>query len=468
MTRQGRQKMLLLGAGLAVGAAVGLRAFRRDTPEREAAGDRFNGKKIVILGAGFGGIHVAEELARLLPPEDDRRVVVVDQNNYLLFTPMLTEAAGGQVEPRHVVSSVRHLAPRIRFEQGRVDKIDLHRRTVILTAGATEEGISEEARTLEAEHLVIALGSVTNFHGLPGVQEHSLTIKSLGDAAAIRNRALALLERAAAEADEAERRALLTVVVGGGGFSGVETMASVNDLLRDGVRNYPSLRHSDVRAVLVQPGKRLLPELGEALAGYAQRELEKRGVEVRLNTEISGAGEGYVEIKGGLRLATRLLVWAGGVMPSPVIGSLDCKRGHHGGIVVDGCCAVPDRPGVWALGDCAEIPQPDGKGTYAPTAQNAMREGTQVARNIVAALAGGKPEPFVYTPIGELAIVGKRAGVARVYGMQFSGLMAWAMWRAVYLMKTPGLGQRVRLVLDWGLDMLFGRDISVLPVKRSG
>ncbi len=467
MTRQERQKMLLLGAGLALGAA-GLKALRRGLPKREAGGDRANGRKIVILGAGFGGIHVAEEMARLLPPEDDCEVVVVDQNNFLLFTPMLTEAAGGQVEPRHVVSSVRHLSPRIRFEQGRVDAIDLHRRTVTFTAGATEEGVPEEARTLEAEHLVIALGSVTNFHGLPGVQEHSLTIKSLGDAAAIRNRTLALLERADAEPDQAERRALLTVVVGGGGFSGVETMASVNGLLRDGVRNYPSLRPSDVRAVLVQPAKRLLPELGEKLAGYAQSELEKRGVEVKLNTEISGAGDGYVEIKGGSQIKTRLLIWAGGVMPSPVISGLDCKRGRHGGIVVDGCCAVLDRPGVWALGDCAEIPQPDGQGTYAPTAQNAMREGAQVARNIAAALAGGKPEPFVYTPIGELAIVGKRAGVARVYGMQFSGLTAWAMWRAVYLMKTPGLGGRVRLALDWGLDMIFGRDISVLPTTRSG
>lgn len=461
---------LLLGAGLAAGVAVAVKVFGASPkPRRPRVGpEGLDGRMVVILGAGFGGIHVAEELAKRLPPEDDCEIVLVDQNNFLTFTPLLTEAAGGQLDARDVVASVRRLSPRVRFEQGRVDAVDLKAKTVTLTLGGREAGVPEALRTLKAEHLVIALGSVTNFHDLPGVREHSLTIKTLADADAIRSRALALLERADAEPDEATRRALLTLVVGGGGFSGVETMAAVNDLLRDGVRRYPALKAEDVRAVLVQPGDRLLPELGGRLAAYAQRELEKRGVEVRLKTEISGAGDGFVEIKNGPRIPTHLLIWAGGVKPSPVISKLDCKRGHHGGIVVDGCCAVPDHPGVWALGDCAEVPEPDGKKTYAPTAQNAMREGTQAARNVVAALAGGQPEPFVYTPLGELAIVGKRAGVARVFGMQFSGLVAWAMWRVVYLLKMPGLSQRVRIALDWTLDMIFGRDVAALPAPRLG
>ncbi len=411
LARKELRNALLLGAGLAVGVAAAVKVFGAGPQTRRSriGPEALDRRKIVILGAGFGGIHVAEELAKRLPPEEDYEIVLVDQNNFLTFTPLLTEAAGGQLDARDVVASVRRLSPCVRFEQGLVDGIDLKAKTVTLILGGCEEGVPETPRTVRAEHLVIALGSVTNFHDLPGIREHSLAIKTLADADAIRS------------------RALLTVVVGGGGFSGVETMAAVNDLLRDSVRLYPSLKAEDVRAVLVQPGDHLLPELDGRLAAYAQREMEKRGVEVRLKTEIGGAGDGYVQIKERPRIATHLLIWAGGVKPSPVISQMDCKRGQHGGIVVDGCCAVPDHAGVWALGDCAEVPEPGGKKTYAPTAQNAMREGTQAARNIVAALAGGQPEPFVYTPIGELAIVGKRAGVARVFGMQFSGLIAWAM-----------------------------------------
>ena len=475
-------KFLLWGAGMAAVVAAMLKVIRMAFPSRRklARLDCLKHRRIVILGAGFGGIQASEELAKLLPPKQARirtkdegdlgdwEIVVVDQNNFLLFTPMLTEVAGGQLDPSDVVAAVRRLSPRIRFEQGRVDKIDLESKTVTLTIGATEPGIPEEPRTLEADHLVIALGSVTNFHDLPGVSEHSLTIKSLGDAAAIRNRALALLERANAEPDGKKRRALLTVVVGGGGFSGVETMAAVNDLLRGGIRRYPNLQAGDVQSILVHPGERLLPELGERLAAYAKREMEQRGVTVKLKSEISGAGDGFVRIKGQADIPTHLFIWAGGVSPSPVVAGLDCDHGHHGGVVVDGCCAVPHYPGVWALGDCAEIPQPDGKETCAPTAQNAIREGIQVARNIAASLAGRQPEPFAFTPIGELAIVGKRAGVARVYGVEFSGPLAWAMWRAIYLIKMPSQRKRVRIVLGWGWDMLFDHEVCVLPTAQSG
>jgi len=219
--------------------------------------------------------------------------------------------------------------------------------------------------------------------------------------------------------------------------------------------------------VLVQPGKRLLPELNAGLARYAQQKLEQRGVEVILNTEITGAGPDYTALEGDKRIPAHTLIWTAGVTPSPVIGTLDCRRGPHGGVVVDACCAVEGQRGVWALGDCAEIPHPGKKKTYAPTAQNAMREGTQVGRNIAAVLHGRQPQPFVYTPIGELALVGRRSGVASVYGVHLSGLVAWAMWRAIYLSKMPGLGKRVRIGLDWLLDVLVGREIAELPLTRS-
>lgn len=421
---------------------------------------------IAVLGAGFAGINVARELARLLPKED-AHITLVDQNNFTLFTPMLTEVAGGQVDTRHVLSATRLLSPRVRFMQGRVDGVDLSTKRISLTTGGNEPGLPETQQTLMADQLVIALGSVTNFHHIPGIEEHALTIKSVGDAATIRNRVLALLEAADAEPEAEQRRALLTFVVGGGGFSGVETMAALNDMAREAVAHYPHIDASEIRTILAHPQKRLLPEISADLAHYAQMKLQQRGVEVFLNTKITGAGPEYVEMEGRGRIPTHLLVWTAGVTPSPVIGVLDSKRGKSGALVVDACCAVPEHPGVWALGDCAEVPRPGQNKTYAPTAQNASREGRQVARNIAATLRGGKPRPFVYRPIGELAIVGKRSGVASVYGLRFSGLIAWAMWRAVYLAKMPLLGNRIRIGLDWLLDLAFGREIAELPTARS-
>jgi len=429
--------------------------------------------RIVILGAGFGGVEASRELAKLLPKDEDGNIVLVDQNNYQLFTPMLTEVAGGQVETEHIISAVRRLSPRVRFEQGRVESIDVANKRVTLTLGGGKNGIPTASRTLEADHLVIALGSVTSFHGAPGVGEHSLTIKTVGDAAAIRNRALELLERADVEPDERRRRELLTFVIAGGGYSGVETMAALNDLVRDAARrHYPHIGAGDITTLLVHPGGRLLPEISAGLGRYTERKLRQRGVEVILDTEITGAGPDWVELagKGGAdkrRLPTRLLVWAAGVAPNLVVETLDVRRGRHHGILVDGMCAMPGHPGVWALGDCAEIPQPGGKGTYAPTAQNATREGPLVARNIVATLRGERPRPFVYTPIGELAIIGKRTGVASVYGLRFSGLLAWAMWRAIYLAKMPLLSKRLHIGLDWLLDAFIDAEIVELPIARS-
>lgn len=428
-------------------------------------------QKIVILGAGFAGLGVAHGLARLLPHDDDGEIMLVDQHNYTLFTPLLTEVVGGQVDSRHVVASIRRLSPRIRFLQGRVDGIDIANKRVTITVGGVEPEVPAEQQTLEAGHLVIALGSVTNYHHVQGVREHALTVKSVGDAMAIRNRALALLERADAEPDSHVRKELLTFIVAGGGFSGVETMAALNGLVRDVAKNYPRVRSREIRTLLVHPGERLLPELGEALASYAQKQLERRRVEVMLQTEMTGADGGSVEVKahGGQpqHIPTHLVVWAAGGKPSPVIGKLDAKRGHHGGVVVDGCCAVEGHPGVWALGDCAEVPEPQSKKSYAPTAQNAIREGTRVAQNIVAVLNGAKPEPFTYHPIGEFAIVGRRAGVASIYGVHIAGPLAWIMWRGIYLAKMPRFAKRLRVGFDWLLDLAFGRDLVEIPVEQT-
>ncbi len=449
-------------AGASIGGALlGWKLWQESEIRKRNRHLRRN-QKIVILGAGFAGVNVAQELAKLLPGDRDGQISLVDQNNFLLFTPMLTEVAGGELGPEHIVVPPRRLSPRITFEQGQADDINLKKKSVVLDIGP--DGASK--RTLKADHLVIALGSVPNFHGIPGVEEHSLSIKSVAHATAIRNRVIRSLEQAHWEKDSEVRREILTFVVGGGGYTGVETMAAVNDLARESVHDYPNISPEDIRALIIETTDRLLSELSPDLASFAQKKLEQRGVEVLLKTKITHATGNYVELEGGKRIPARTLIWAGGITPNPLVEKLDCKRGHHGGIVVDEFCAIPDHPGVWALGDCAEVPKQGSDGFYAPTAQNATREGALVAQNIVAILRGQTPKPFIYEPIGELALVGRHSGVAKIYGHHFSGFLAWAMWRAIYLSKMPGTAQRFRILLDWTLDFAFGRSIAEFPVDR--
>ncbi len=423
--------------------------------------------KIVILGAGFAGMYAAQALGKLLPHAVDAEITLIDENNFFVFTPMLTEVAGGELNSQHIVSAIRRFSPRINFIQASVQSLDLNRKRVTIALGRPEEHFPDGQQTLEADHLVIALGSVTNYYGISALKTHALSIKNLGDAALIHNRALELLERADAEPDPDTRRKLLTFVVGGGGFSGVETMAALNDLVRDTSRVYRRILPQDIRTILVQAEGRLLPELDEKLAAYAQKKLEQRGVEVRLRTFISGANADAIELKGGERIETHLLIWSGGVSPNPLVKNLECAHSKHGGLVTDEYCRLPGRADVWAIGDCASIPQPDKKGSYPPLAQNATREGQAVAHNIVATLRGEALRPFVYHPIGELAMVGKHTGVASIYGLRFSGKLAWFMWRAIYLFKMPHLSMRLRVALDWTSDFLFGRELAELPATRS-
>jgi NADH dehydrogenase len=460
--RTSKTRTVALGAAGIAAAVAGWKTWKYyDTCRRNRAIGA--GRRIVILGAGFGGLNAAQELVRLLPRQEHGQITLIDQNNFLLFTPMLTEVAGGELDARDIVAPPRRLSHRIDFQQGRVVGVDLASKSVELAI----DGEHGKTRTVRADHLVIALGSAPKFHGIPGVEEHSLPVQTVADAGAIRNGVLASLERASWEQDPKIRREVLTFVVAGGGFTGVETMAAINDLARESTKYYPTVSLDEVSSVIVMPGDRLLPELPPDLASFAQQQLADRGVEILLNTKVTRAGDGFVELEGGRRIATHTLIWAGGVTPNPIVEKLDCKKGKHGGIVVDACCRVPDHPGVWAVGDCAEIPKPDGKGTYAPTAQNSTREGELAARNIVAVLRGEEPKPFTFHAIGELALVGRHAAVGKIYGIKLSGLVAWAIWRAVYLSKIPGAAQRTRILLDWVLDIIFGREIAELPVERS-
>ena len=456
--------LLTVGTALFCGAAAAAIYQNRRRVRRRRLGAAARGKRVVILGGGFAGRYVATALARQLPTDEaTAEIILVDENPYLLFTPMLTEAAGGMVDARHIVSSVRELPAGVSFRQGRVQEIDLaDRRVTLRPAGPDGGGTNAGGLALEADHLVLALGAVANYHGVAGLEEHAVSTKRLADIEAIHARVLDLLARAEAEPDRAARRQLLTVVVGGAGYTGVETMAAVNELLRVEAgrrqRRGAPLEPGDVTTILVDPVERLMPELKSAgLAAYAEAQLREAGVDVRLRTKITAAGPGFVELDGKERLTVGLLIWSGGEMPHPLVSKLEGVRlSKPGALEVEATGAVPGRPGVWAIGDCAALPRPDGQGTYATTAQNAVREGVLVAANILASLVGEPLRPFTYRPIGELALVGRGAGVAEVYGWPFSGRLAWAMWRAVYLAKMPGVGQRARILLDWGRDALSG------------
>lgn len=442
-------------AGAAAAAIYGARAALRSMEERTANAGIGVGKRFLILGGGFAGVAVAQELARLLQGDANGEIILLDEDDYLLFTPMLTEAAGGELDTRDIVSPSRSLGQRVRFIQARITKIDLASRTVTAMVGKGD--LDPVEQTLQADQIVIALGSVVNFHKTPGVEENAIPMKRLEDATRAFEHVSACLERANAETDLKKREELLTFVVGGGGYTGVETMAAINDLVRSSAESFPKLDPKEVRTILVHPGDRLLPELTPDLAAYATEKLKQRGVEVRLNVRVAGATASAVEVEGGEQIAARTLIWAAGVTPNPLIADLPAAKGKHHGLVVNGGMQVAGHDGVWALGDCAEIPEPDGQGTYAPTAQNATREGKLLARNLVSSLRGEAVKPFRYTPIGELALVGRRSGVARVYGKNFSGPLAWAMWRAIYLAKMPSLAQRSRILLDWTLDAVVGR-----------
>ncbi len=317
---------------------------------------------------------------------------------------------------------------------------------------------------LKFDHLVLALGSTTNFYGLPGVAENALPMKTLSDAMMLRNHIIDLFEHADLQSDPQIRKAMLTFVVVGAGFAGAETAAELHDFAYTARRYYPNVRPEEVRVILVHAGSRIMPEIGEKLADYASKKLTENGVEVLLNTRVRSATADWVELINGERIPTKSLVWTAGVAPSPLLTTLPCARNKRGQIIVNEHLEVADHPGIWAIGDCAQIPNPRTGAPYPPTAQHAVREGKTVAQNIAASIRVGKKKPFTYRPLGVLASLGRRSAVAEICGIRFSGFFAWWLWRTIYLLKLPGLERKVRVAMDWTLDLFFRRDIALLKV----
>ena len=437
-----------IGSAAAIGFLYAVWDGRRIS-ERKRNSRLARGKRFVIVGGGFAGTEAAAELTRLIPDANDNaEIILIDQHDYLLFTPMLTEAVGARIEPHHIIVPLKSFSSRVRLARGVVSKIDLATRTISFQ--------NELPKPITADYLVISLGAISNLHGIPGVQDGAYTLKSLDDAYGIRQNAMAMVKAASAEKNADDRQANLTFVVAGGGYTGVEAIAALNEFVRDSVAQQPSLNGTPVRMVLAEPMERLMSEVTPDLASYSQQQLEKADIRVLLKVGIKEVNGDEIELSNGERIRASTFIWTAGVEANPLVAQLGAPVGKSKGLKVDGHLAVTEFDSVWAVGDCAEVPKPDGKGAYGATAQNASRQGKLVAQNIVSVLRGEKQKNFTYTPIGELALVGKQRGVARVYGMNFSGFTAYMLWRAVYIMKMPSTSQRLRVLSDWCLDLMLG------------
>jgi NADH:ubiquinone reductase (H+-translocating) len=410
-------------------------------------------QRIVILGGGFGGLYTARELEKRVGVDEGVEIMLVNRDNFFLFTPMLHEVAASDLDPTDIVNPIRKLLKHTQLFVGNVEQIDLNAKKVIVSHG---EG--QHPHELHYDHLVIALGAVANFLNLPGVEEGALTMKSLNDAVTLRSRLIEHLDEADFECCPELRGSLLSIIVAGAGFAGVETVAGVNDFLREAVKFYPNLTEEMIRVVLVEYGPAVLPELDGGLGNYAQQKLAERGVEIRLNTAVASMPEAGVTLSDGTFIKTKTLIWTAGTAPNPLVATLPCPK-EKGKLIVDAKLEIPGWPGVWALGDCAAIRDPESGNLYPPTAQHALRQGKVLARNIIASLRGTAKQPFVFSTIGQLAAIGRRTGIASIMGVNFSGFIAWWMWRTIYVSKLPRLEKKVRVVLGWSLDLFFSKDL---------
>jgi len=418
-------------------------------------------QRILILGGGFAGAYAALHLEKRLAGMDVE-IVIVSRDNFVLFTPMLHEVAGSDVNVTDIVQPLRVMLRRCRILIVEVVAIDLTKKQVRLLHVP-----SSREYDLDYDQIVLALGADTNFFHIPGLEEHAFAMKTLGDAIRLRNRAIDALELGDNALEESVRQRSLTVVVAGGGFAGVESAGALNDLMREARKFYPRVQAEMIKIVLVDPGEVLLPELTQSLGLYTEKKLRSRGVDVRMKTRVAGFDGQEVSFADGTKIPAYTLVWTAGITPPPLLAKLPCAL-ERGRVVANDCMQVPDWPGVWALGDCALVPDPYHPGKYyPPTAQHAIRQAATLADNIWKVMFGQPPQPFRFKIIGLLATIGRRVGVAEVLGFQFSGFIAFMLWRGIYLSKLPGFQRKVRVAIDWTLDVIFAKDLVQVPTLRS-
>jgi NADH:quinone reductase (non-electrogenic) len=418
-------------------------------------------RRIVILGGGFAGVYLARRLERRTRRRSDVDIVLVNKENYFVFQPLLPEVISGTIGLTDVVAPLRRLLRRTDVHVRDVEGIDLEARTVTLAPG-----FHAHPHVLHYDHLVIALGTVTDFRGLRGLPEHAFPFKNLADALRLRNHIIRALEEASIEREDLDlRRRLLTFVVAGGGFSGVEVAAELNDFVRVAVRSYPGIDPAELRVILVHSQDRILPEVSPGLAHFAQRLLTRRGVDIRLGKRIEAATAQSAVLAGGEAVPTMTLVSTVPSVPHPLVDALAVEK-TGGRIAVDASCRLSGRTDVWAMGDCARVPAPGG-GFSPPTAQHAVRQAEVAADNIVAALDGAPARPLAFAGLGKMGSLGRRSAVAEILGLKISGFLAWFLWRTIYLLKLPGWGRRLKVAASWTLDLLLPPELIQLKTEAT-
>jgi NADH dehydrogenase len=413
--------------------------------------------RILILGGGFGGFYTARGLERRLP-RGQHEIVLVSSENYLLYTPLLPEAAAGMLEPRHIVVPLRGALRRTRVVLADVESVEVARRTVTIRPPEAAP------QSLSYDHLVFALGSATRMPAaVPGLAEHAVSFKTLAEAIFLRNRLLQHLELADGAADVEARRALLTFVFVGGGYAGVEAAAELHAMALDALRFYPRLDAGQLRFLLLEAAPSILRDLGEAFARRVERRLRRKGIEIRTATTLREVTGAAVSLSSGEVLPARTVVWTAGVYGHPLAALLPAERDARGRLVCEPDLRVRGVPDVWALGDSAAVPDAKAGGEPAPpTAQHALRQARTLARNLAAALRGGASHPFAHGNLGMLAGLGSHDGAGRLLGVPVSGFLAWWLVRTYHLLQLPTLARKIRVLIDWNIALFFPRDIAQL------
>jgi NADH dehydrogenase len=432
-----------------------------------------NKKKIVILGGGFAGVECARKLESEFGNDPEIELVMVSEDNFLLFTPMLPQVASGMIETRHIVLPIRTICKKTKFYESRVKNIDPYGKLVTLWGTGDKRSIS-----IHYDFLVVALGSETNFFGMADVEKNAYTMKTLNDAVMLRNRVIDMLEQAENETDPILRKSFLNFVVAGGGFAGIETAGELMDLLLDARKYYPTIHKEDLRVIVVEALPMILPGFNEKLAGFAKEKMTDRRIDIRLKTAITSFDGNEVTTKSLAKnpkypndepisdvIRTKTLIWTAGVTPVNTIKRSMFKT-EKGKVIINDYLEVSDFPGVFAIGDCALHIDPKTERPLPPTAQIAEAQAKIAAKNLISLIKNSKKEKFVYHSKGQMAIIGKRSGIATFLGMNISGFWAWLIWRNVYLSKIPTFDKKTRVFLDWTIDLFFDRDISRLKLMK--
>jgi NADH:quinone reductase (non-electrogenic) len=425
--------------------------------------------RILILGGGFAGIEVLRQLQKAFQNDIGIDITLVSRDNFFLFTPMLPEISSGMIETRHIVTPLRVFCNRAKFYEADVESIDMDNKQVVIShrIGKQTNPIEWRSHVLKYDYLVIALGSETNFFGMNEASKQAFTLKSLGDAIVLRNHVINMLEQADIEHEDLNlRTSLLTFVVIGGGFSGVEIVGELNDFVLDSIKHfYHNLEKAKIRRVLVNSGARILPEVTEELSEFALQKLRENGIEVILNTRVIDITSQGVKLNDGTNISTQTIIWAGGGKPPSLLSGLSCEHDKSGRLVTnDFLEVIGHTESVMALGDCASIIDPNTGKSCPPTAQHAIRQGKIAAINLISTIKDqvNAKKKFDYKTKGVMTLIGKRNGVGILLGYKIQGFAAWWVWRSYYLLNLPTVEKKLRVMVDWFIDLFFKRDVTRL------